>query len=277
MPRRTTPLLSEATDEYLTNRATHVAPTTLQNDTYTLTALLKGLGDVRVGTLTNADVEAWFRTEADRLTPNSFNKQLDRVRGFFKFAERRKWTDGLLTSEVRPRRVTKRDRLRLSPAQLLDLPNYATELRDKTLLILAANTALRASEIADLRVRDVDLQGGWLQVRVQKSALEDVMPMTAELEVALRVWLSDYQGAGDDYLFPTRKAGRNFYEGGVLLGYVHGPLVPNKPMLKGAVIVQRALEAAGHPVEKGDGCCAPPIIAREEIALMHEVGRSVRT
>lgn len=259
MPRKTSPRLSEALAEFQDVRATYVAKTTLANDGSVLRKFVTGVGDRQVHTLTSRQVEKWFAGEAQVQAPNSFNKQRSRVSNFLAFCSRRGWLAIDPIGEVRPRRVVKRERLRLSPAEMLELPAYARTGRDRAFLVLAANTALRGSEIRDLRICDADLAGGWLHVRIQKSALEDVMPMSSELSKALRAWLQEYQDEcgsleADWYLFPRRGSGHNeFAEGGEVVRYIYGKHQPTKDTRNLPEIVQRALTDAGHVIEAGEG------------------------
>lgn len=165
-------------------------------------------------------------------------------------------------------RVTKRERLRLSPAELIRLLECTGHPRDRAVLALAMNTALRASEIAGLRLGDVDLDGGWLTVRITKSAVEDLMPVTLELDHELRVWLDFYAANTSGplgptaYLFPAKAPGRWRYSTTPTPGveqrmgnsvYVHGKLNPTMPIRKPAETVQRALRQSGYEIAAGEG------------------------
>lgn len=266
MARRSTPTVHEAVEKYLALRKRKFAHDTWVNDRSQLYRFANSIGrDRMMHTLTTDDVEAFFFTGdhplCDQMAASSFNKVRSRVTTWLDFCRRRGMVDNDLMAEVDPLPVIKRDRLRLSPAELLDLPNFATTPRDRCLIVLAANTALRASEITSLRVKDVDLAAGWLQVSVHKSRLEDVMPITDELDGALRSWLVNYVDAagpldGDWFLFPSRRPGRNRYSrtAGLLKAtYEHGPLVPSSPISKPALVVQRALRASGSIIERGEG------------------------
>lgn len=265
MPRKTTPKVGEALTDFLEVRTLQVAPKTLQNDTYVLQRFAEAMGlEKRVHLLTPPDVERWFLAEAKRQQASSFNKVRSRVSRFLGFCERRGWAAGNLLGEVPPRKVTKKERFRLSAAELLELPTYARTERDRALIVLAMCTALRANEIRNLRVKDVDLAGFWVRVTVTKSAIEDVMPMPLELADALRRWFVEYEAdAGplqpDWYLFPARRPGQGRFLnkagvlGGEYLYHEYGSLIPTEPLTKVAVIIQRALVDAGHTIQPGEG------------------------
>lgn len=250
MPRKETPLLSEALDEYMTIRATHLARTSLANDRSQLRCFVRGMGDCRTGALTPQKVEAFFVAEAARQQPASYNKVRQRVKLFIDFLLERRYVSRNPMVMVTKRPVIKRERLRLSPDELLELPSFANSERDKAILVLACNTALRADEIRNLRVKDLDLAGGWLHVVIGKSYREDLMPVTQECGEALREWLTAYERVTrkalqpDWYLFPSRVRGNG-----------SGPYFvdPEAPIHKMSAVVQKAMIAAGHTIGKGEG------------------------
>jgi integrase len=265
MPRKTTPTLAKAADEFIQTRSSYLAATTLANETSVIRTFVRGVGVERqCHHVTSRQVELWFASEAKRQQASSFNKVLSRVRGFLDFCRRRGWIDLDLLGEVRRLRVLQRDRKQLSPAALLDLPNHAACARDRMLIIVAANTALRASSITGIRIGDVDLASGLMRVTIHKSSIQDQLPITTELDVALREWLHEYaQDAGpleaDWYLVPRREPGhggvhdeKGQWVGGREMRTV-GSLIPDKPMRNPAEVVQRALRAQGHQIDKGEG------------------------
>src|SRR4051794_30278083 len=94
MPRRQSPRLSEAFQQYQTARSTRVAHNTLINDQSVLRRFVEGLGDPYVHNVTPERCEAWFVAEAVRQSASSYNKVLTRVRGLVAFCHRRGWLVG---------------------------------------------------------------------------------------------------------------------------------------------------------------------------------------
>lgn len=266
MPRRTSPTLTEALAEYIEVRSTYLAPTTLANDRSVLTVFIRGIGaDTQAHELSARKAELYFAGEAKRQMESSYNKTRSRVAQFVQFLMARRWLDSDPLTMIRPRRVTKTVHLRLSVAEMLALPSHTRTERDKAFILLATNTALRAQDMTSLRVRDVDLQGGWLNVMISKTKREDVMPISTELDAALRQWFIDYEAdagplQGEWFLFPQREPGhgRFIQEKGKLGGtyqfHQYGSLLPTKQMKNPADIVQRALGDAGIKFQKGEGC-----------------------
>jgi integrase/recombinase XerD len=79
--------------------------------------------------------------------------------------------------------------------------------RDYVLLLVAAQTGLRISELIGLRREDVTLGTGG-SVRCQgKGRKERSTPLRKEVTVALRAWLRERAGAPGDPLFPSARGG----------------------------------------------------------------------
>ena len=208
---RNTPSVDEAVQIYLDLRRARFAKDTWINDRSQLMRFASAMNGLQVGSLSAERVERFFLGEgglSTQMGPAAFNKVLSRVGSFFSFCNRRGWLKDDLLAEIGRLKVTRRERLRLSAAEMLELPSYVDHPRDKALVALACNTALRASELTDLRLADVDLDGGWLRVRITKSHLEDLMPITVELDECLRSWLKVYAEQAGGPLRPTRTCSR---------------------------------------------------------------------
>jgi len=262
-----------AAEKYLSIRKGQVARDTWINDRSQVNRFVRALGGIRLADLTQEQVEEYFLNEdvVASMAASSFNKTRSRIKCFLDFCTRRGWLAGDLLAEIRPRRVPRRQRLVLSARELLELLELTADPRERAMLAVGMNTALRAGEIADLRIGDVDLDSGFLSVRITKSAVEDSMPITRELDVELRRWLVSYQVevgrilGPDELLFPARAPGhwraprevvpsskptRHMPNGRV---YVYGDPLPGRPINKPATVVQRALARQGIAVGPGEG------------------------
>lgn len=92
---------------------------------------------------------------------------------------------------------------------LLAAPDRSTWLgrRDHALLLLAAQTGLRVSELTGLTCGDIHLGAG-THVRCHGKGRKDrATPLTSQTAKVLRVWLAERNGEPSNPLFPTR-AGR---------------------------------------------------------------------
>jgi site-specific recombinase XerD len=82
-----------------------------------------------------------------------------------------------------------------------------TGRRDHAMILFAAQTGLRASELTSVRIGDVTLGSGAHVQTLGKGRRERVTPLTDTTVNALRGWLKERGGMRADPLFPTRTGG----------------------------------------------------------------------
>src|SRR5215469_353134 len=132
------------------------------------------------------------------------NLRLTAIRSFFRFAAYEEPDhSALIQREV--------DFLVRSEIQaILAIPNRATWLgrRDYTLLLLAAQTGLRLSELTSLDRGAVHLGTGAHVRCVGKGRKERCTPLTAHARGALQAWLKEPARHGAKALFPNMHGGR---------------------------------------------------------------------
>lgn len=105
----------------------------------------------------------------------------------------------------------------LDPAEVLSVLRAARARgsREWSMCVLAYKHGLRASEVCNLRLADVDLKNGSIVVERLKGSLRTTQaltehrgePLLNELR-ALREWLRQRRDDGSDYLFTSQKGGR---------------------------------------------------------------------
>ena len=83
-----------------------------------------------------------------------------------------------------------------------------TGRRDRTMLALACQTGLRASELTALTVDDVHLGTGPHVNCLGKGRRQRITPLTANTARLLEVWMNERAGRPTDPLFPTRRGTR---------------------------------------------------------------------
>jgi site-specific recombinase XerD len=93
---------------------------------------------------------------------------------------------------------------------LLRAPDPGTWLgrRDRTLLAVAIQTGLRASELTTLTITDVHLGTGAHISVVGKGRRQRVNPLTSTTITMLSSWLTERATTPGDALFPTRRGGQ---------------------------------------------------------------------
>ena len=82
-------------------------------------------------------------------------------------------------------------------------PGTWTGRRDRAMLMLAAQTGLRASEIVQVAVGDVRLGTGAHVTCLGKGRKHRITPLTKTTVAVLRAWLDERGGEPTDALFPT--------------------------------------------------------------------------
>ena len=105
----------------------------------------------------------------------------------------------------------------LDPSEVLSVLRVAKAkgVREWAMILLAYKHGLRASEVCDLRVGDIDLKDGNIAIARLKGSLRTLQaltehkgePLLNELK-ALRQWLRVRRDDGSDYLFTSQKGGR---------------------------------------------------------------------
>ena len=106
----------------------------------------------------------------------------------------------------------------LSTKQVLQILKVASESsRNHAMILLAFHHGMRASEVCNLKLKDVDLKNGRITIRRLKGSLETTQsmsnitgqPLLSELRV-LKAWLVERGERNDksDYIFVSQKGGR---------------------------------------------------------------------
>src|SRR5437867_8234094 len=146
----------------------------------------------------------------------SRNTRLAAIRSFFRFAAFSHPEHGALIQRVLAMPSKRYDR---APVEflnrdeidaLLAAPDPKTWLgrRDRTLLLVAAQTGLRVSELTGLRCQDVVLGSG-AHVRCQgKGRKERCTPLRKDAVAALRSWLGERGAQPLEPLFPSARGGK---------------------------------------------------------------------
>jgi integrase/recombinase XerD len=160
------------------------------------------------------------------------NARLAAIHSFFRYVALQEPQYAALAQRVLAmpsKRYTRRPVAFLDPAEvtaLLHAPDSKTWAgrRDRTLLLVAVQTGLRASELMTLRCQDVVLGAG-AHLRCQgKGRKERCTPLRKDAAAALKAWLKEQDGAPADPVFPNQRGGTLSHDG---LSYLLGKHVAN--------------------------------------------------
>ena len=152
------------------------------------------------------DLRRWqqHRQQVQGVSPKTINRNLSSLRGLCQWAIR----EDLLTNDptagiqalpeeqLSPRSLPDEavDALLRTPQTLQDI---RLRLRDQALLALLVYAGLRAQEVCDLQLRDVDLPGGTLTVRKGKQKKSRRLPLHSEAEAMLEKYLGEVRCPGE--------------------------------------------------------------------------------
>jgi integrase/recombinase XerD len=144
------------------------------------------------------------------------NARLAAVHSLFRYAELRHPEHAEVIARVLaipPKRFDKALVTWLTEAELAALlaaPDRSTWAgrRDHALILLAAQTGLRLSELTGLTTGDIHLGAGAHVSCTGKGRKQRITPLTASTVAVLRAWLAERRGQPAQPLFPNRTGGR---------------------------------------------------------------------
>lgn len=260
---RQTQQLSDAIDDYdRFRRSMDISPGTLKGQRSTLARLLAVNGNIWMHALNESHVTRFFEVAGKTKQGQSLRNDYTHLSGFFGWARQtgRMARDAdPLYGRRRPKRV-RRERNRLDVSQFPLLLDTAGERcpRDRALVALLLYTLGRDGEVADLRIRDVDINAGYIMYRVFKTHEEDRVPICAELDQELRAWLTEYTKRvgfleSSYYLLPARQVRGVKGASGVYESVEDIALRPEKKIQGLGKIVGPILESMGFPVRDENG------------------------
>lgn len=179
----------------------------------------------------------WTETKG-RLAESTRVTRVAQLRSFFRWLGDHRVIEHNPTLVLKARKPMPVDRVRLTADELLQLIEMAQYPQHRIVIALAANLALRGSEIQELRIRDLDLESETLTVRVLKTRDLDHMRLNTDLIAELHRWLAIYQASAK--LTPYSRLVPSQYVGGGAIVYR-----PERPVAQPYAIVQRALDRMG--------------------------------
>lgn len=244
--------LSEAITAYNAHvRATGVADRTVKNKTQILNTAIDVWGDMKVRSIKPVHIDRLFASHD--WSTSTRNLYLGNLRMFLAWCRHHGYMgrDEDPTYGWRNQRVTRNQRVRVPVEQFPDLLDAAGHPRDRAIVAMGLFTFMRSSEIATLKIGDLDLGAGELAIFRHKTRQFDTLPVVEELREEMVRWLNWYrQDQGNlqpDWLLIPAKWGMRFgWEDGVQV-MVPPPvwLRPDSQVTHMYTIAQSALNALG--------------------------------
>ena len=244
--------LSAALEEYRLHRTSMgYAKETLRNEGIVLRRVLAHIGNILVRNIKSRHMDEFFLVRSGEVQASTLAHEESVIKAFFIWLEKRRMLgpDGSPVATRRRTKVMPKSRQRIPATEFPRMLDLATHPTDRVIFALGIYLLLRQSEIKRLKVGDVSLPTGTVNVTIEKTKQLDDMPISSELDEELRRWLTAYSEIlgrtlrPDDVLVPakTRPA---------LNGRTRGPmsLQPHKPVGHPHEAIKRILVAAGYPI-----------------------------
>lgn len=246
-------------------RSMDIGKGTLKVQRSTLTKFLQVNGNIWTHTISEAHVTRFFEEASKTKQPQSLRNDHTVLVGFFDWARqtRRMGSDSdPMYGRRKPQRARKeRNRVHVSKfGALLDAAE-ARSPRDRIAVALLLYTLGRDKEVTSLRIRDLDLDAGYLHFVVHKSRAEDRMPICAELDEELRRWLTTYSREvgylePNYFLVPSRDTKGLRDDDGLIYRNEHVRYCPEREIPALGKIVSPALVDIGFPIRDAQGRAA---------------------
>jgi integrase len=255
--------LDDAIQDYRRFRVSMgIAKNTLRGQDTTLNRFLAVNGNIWCHSLTDVHVTRYFEEITKTKQPQSQRNDHAVLVGFFEWARRTKRLgpdEDPMYGRRKPKRVN-RERMRIPVSrfpELLDAAEARAPLH-RAAMALLLYTLLRDGEVTDLRIRDLDLDSGYLMARIHKTSQEDRVPICQELDQEMRRWLTYYTNSVGPlephyYLVPTRRVqgmrgGDGLYDRAKELC-----LLPESRIPALGKVVNPALADIGFPTKDANG------------------------
>lgn len=260
------PTLGEVVEEWRVWRVTvqGVASTTAYADGVYGRKMLNAIGrDRQFRTLTPHDIERALSGSLGN-GPGSINAYILRLRSVTDFGQNRGYisrasnvTHGLKVRKE-PEKLWRQLPMSKFP-MLLDSQNDRP--RNRAIMATALHLLPRQGEMKTLRIADVLLDIGEVQLTVHKTGVVDRMPIPRQLDKELRAWLTHYSDrmgglSPDWYLFPHERNVFDRRRPDGTFGPAQGQswlLSPNVPISRYHRLAQRALIDIGFVTEETIG------------------------
>ena len=255
--------LSDAITDYIRFRTSQdYSKGTINVDRQVLTRMLAVLGNIWCHQITDKHVARHFDEVSKTRSPASLQNDHGVMVRFFKWARHtgRMPVDSDPMYGRRQPRGTKRERHRVPVTDFGRMLDKAVERdpRDRALVAVLLYTLIRDSEATSLRIRDLDLSGGWVRASIHKTRQEDLMPVSSELDAEMRQWLTHYTAKVGGlephfFLIPARTVAPIMHpETGKFLKH-RSLYKPERQIKYSARIVKQALVDIDFPVTYADG------------------------
>ena len=171
-----------------------------------------------IGRITVKDYAQFLKTSG-KVAPSTANRRIISLKAFFSFLHESDVIPSNPTTDLTTKAIQRQNNVKWMTRDEVSRLFHAIETaphespakktRDKVILTLLLNCGLRVSELANLKINDLDLGKGVLTVFSGKGDKFRKVPMGKATVKAVQSWLKSRKDfSSSDYLLTTRRADR---------------------------------------------------------------------
>jgi len=208
------------------------------------------LGDIYVENVKPQHIDRIFSTHAWQQSTR--NVKISAFKGFFKWCKARHYIGH--SNDVmfgwRMRSAPEKERTRIPVDEWVNLFGNCVHPQERIIFATGLYLFLRSSEQRLIKLKDVNLDEGTIEIYRVKTETRDTMPISAELDRELRIYLAWYASQHklepDFYLIPARNRDLEYDPVNRRNVAGSGTVCPTRPISMPHRIVQRVLSRAGY-------------------------------
>ena len=252
--KRPIPTMFSALEQFSRSlEAKGLRPNTVKNHTQAVRRLTEVTSDISVSKLHPVHIEELFTH--NNWSESTRNLYLNSLRNFIRWAHTMRYLERNYdpTEGWRNLTVPEEEQVRVPVEQFPGLLAAAPNPRDRAVVALGLYLFLRGSEVAHLRIQDVNFDDSTVNVYRLKTKQSDLMPMVTELREELLLWLNHWRAtwgepAPSDYLTPAMtKPALTWTQTGFPAPDIQGQQIkPQSPLSHSYEPVKRALAGIGY-------------------------------
>lgn len=157
------------------------------------------------------DIEAYLKYLKDErnYAPASVSRNYHSIRSFYNYLYKKEYVERNIALSLDPVKVPQKERQYLTEEEVIQLLEQIEHLLIKLVAKFLYFTGLRISECLDLRIEDVDLETGVVDIKNGKGAKQRFVPIAPRIRDELENYIEfERPNVETDFFFATKKTGR---------------------------------------------------------------------
>ena len=163
-------------------------------------------GKANLSEVTKEDIDAFKESlSAQNYTTKSISRKINSIKSFFSYVQ----VNGAISEN--PATNVTHPKYDIKPPRILNKIEYRAlrdacreDLRMAAIVELLLQTGMRISELANLKIGDIDLTGNQITIRAYESHPERVIPLNQPVKESLARYMETRPKSGNTYVFITK-------------------------------------------------------------------------